>query len=297
MKPLLNPKLDIVFKQLFTTDPDILLDLINVVLGFPEYQRIQSIEIKNPIILPEDITEKYIILDIKAVDTRKSLYDIEMQTQKYRYYPERIVYYLSRMYAIQLEAGESYEYLRPVIGIHFLDYEQFPKYAEWHFCFELRDVRYPKLRLTEQFLLHLFELPKFERVTQPEQWGEKMFEWLHFFNHAQQERDETMKTRYTNPAIHKAFTVLEKLSADEETRYRAEMREEALRNKVSELSAAREEGREEGKEEGRKEGELIGQIRLLQRILKHSIITDEEFEQKSMKELEEMLQELEAKLD
>lgn len=51
-----------------------------------------------------------------------------------------------------------------------------------------------------------------------------------------------MRTQYKNPAIHKAFNVLEQLSADEETRLRAEVREKALKNAASELAAAREEG-------------------------------------------------------
>lgn len=93
-----------------------------------------------------------------------------------------------------------------------------------------------------------------------------------------------MRTQYSNPAIQKAFTVLEKLSADEETRYQAEMRERALKNKVSELAAAKEEGK------------LIGQIRLLQEILKHPMSSEEELAQKSIEELNEMLLELKAEL-
>jgi hypothetical protein len=51
-----------------------------------------------------------------------------------------------------------------------------------------------------------------------------------------------MRTQYKNPAIHKAFDMLEKLSADENARLRAEIREKALKNEVSMLAAARREG-------------------------------------------------------
>ncbi|MDI6791377.1 MAG: hypothetical protein QME81_00720 [bacterium] len=78
------------------------------------------------------------------------------------------------------------------------------------------------------------------------------------------------------------------------------MRERALRNKVSELAAAREEGieegREEGREEGLKQGEIIGQIRLLQEMLKHLICSEKDLVQKSIEELNKMLQELKAEL-
>ncbi len=48
-----------------------------------------------------------------------------------------------------------------------------------------------------------------------------------------------MRTHYENPAIHKAFSVLETLSADEETRRLAQIREDALMNEQYELDAAR----------------------------------------------------------
>lgn len=91
----------------------------------------------------------------------------------------------------------------------------------------------------------------------------------------------------------KTFNTLETLSADEETRRLAEMREKALRNKISELFAAKEEGREEGIEKG----ELIGEIRMLQRISKHPISSKEELAAKTMRDLTQILQEMEAALN
>jgi predicted transposase/invertase (TIGR01784 family) len=250
MKRLLTPKLDLVFKLLFTKAPELLLNLVNAVLEYPHHVHIQEIHVTNPIILPEELTEKLIILDLQAIDERGHYYDIEMQVRKYASYPERTLYYLSRLYAGQLESGEQYEQLRPVIGVHFVDYTQFPNYPPWHFCFELCDVRYPELCLTQDLSLHVFELPKLAQQVQAERWGNPMFEWLHFFNHAHEEGEKTMQTQYKNPVIHKAFQVLETLSADEETRLRAEIREKALKNARSELWAARAEGRAEGIIEG-----------------------------------------------
>jgi predicted transposase/invertase (TIGR01784 family) len=164
-----------------------------------------------------------------------------MQVQRYAAYPERALYYLCRLYGTQLERGESYGQLTPVIGMHFLDYEHFQTYPDTRFCFELRDVQYPELRLTQDLSLHVFELPKLKRQGQRAAWGDPVFEWLHFLNYAHEE-DEIMRTHYTNPAIHKAFDLLETLSADELTRQQAEMREKALKNEVSMLEAARTEG-------------------------------------------------------
>ena len=62
---------------------------------------------------------------------------------------------------------------------------------------------------------------------------------------ADSETEETMSENYTNPKIHKTFQALEALSADEQARLRAEMRERALMNEISELSAAKGEGMRE----------------------------------------------------
>lgn len=127
-------------------------------------RHIRSLEVRNPTILPEELTEKFIILDILAVDENNRQYDIEMQVQKFSYYPERTLYYLCRMYAGQLEAGEPFTHLTPVIGIHFVDYEQFSEQAIWRWCFELRDVQHPVVRLTTDLSLYLLELPKLDRL-------------------------------------------------------------------------------------------------------------------------------------
>ena len=72
-----------------------------------------------------------------------------------------------------------------------------------------------------------------------------------------------MRTHYKNPAIHKAFDRLEEMSADEQTRLRAEIREKALKNEVSMLAAAHREGEKIGIEKGIEKGEAL----LLQRLL------------------------------
>lgn len=54
-----------------------------------------------------------------------------------------------------------------------------------------------------------------------------------------------MRNLYQSNAVRKAFSALEKLSADQKTRHLAEVREKALKNEVSMLGAAKREGRHE----------------------------------------------------
>ncbi|OQX26718.1 MAG: hypothetical protein BWK80_08965 [Desulfobacteraceae bacterium IS3] len=141
MSILLTPKLDLVFKKLFAENIGILINLLNAVLGLPKKQQIRSVEVRNPIILPEEITQKFIVLDVLVTDRMGLSYEIEMQVRRYESYSKRALYYLSRIYAGQLDSGEDYEKLKPVIGIHFLDYELFPDQDDFRFRFEMRDVR------------------------------------------------------------------------------------------------------------------------------------------------------------
>ncbi len=254
MKKLLNPKNDLVFKLLFSTDEEILADLINCVLAFPEHHRITSAMVKNPVVSPEEAAKKFIILDIHAIDETGREFDIEMQVRKYAAYPRRAAYYLCRLYAGQLNAGDEYGELKPAVGIHFLDFELFPESPDFHYRFMFRDEQKPEIVLTNDLALHIIELPVFERKMR-ENAKTPLREWLRFFNHADEE-GETMKQNAANPMIRKAVGVLEGLSADEKTRLLAEMREKALKDEATFLGEARREGFERGRAEGKSEGKI-----------------------------------------
>ena len=269
MKKFLSPKNDFVFKKLFTSDTEILTDLINNALELTGSDRIISVEVNNPDILPDELERKFIILDIRAVDGSGHEYDIEMQVRRFEHYPRRSLFYLCRMYGDQLKSGEDYSELHPVIGIHFLDYTLFPDAPDFHYRFHLRDTRYPHLILTDDLSLHIFELPRIEQHMQALGSREPvdLLGWLHFFNHAQEGGEKNMKDHYKNPMIHRALDALQALSADEKTRELAERREKALKDEAMFLNEAkkigREEGRKEGLKEGRKEGKKETAINLL----------------------------------
>ncbi|MCP4347844.1 MAG: Rpn family recombination-promoting nuclease/putative transposase, partial [Desulfobacterales bacterium] len=114
---------------------------------------------------------------------------------------------------------------------------------------------HPELLLTDDMALHMIELPKFEKkMGKTLKSPNRLSEWLHFFNHAHEEKEETMRTHYENPLIHKAFSALESLSADDKTRILAQKREESLMNERYELTAARKKGEKTGWKKGREEG-------------------------------------------
>jgi predicted transposase/invertase (TIGR01784 family) len=155
--------------------------------------------------------------------------------------------------------------------------------------------------LTKDLSLHLIELPKFEkRLAQAQVTHDDLSEWLHFFNHAPEEEEKTMRTYYQTPLISKAFDVLEQLSADDATRQLAEAREKALRDEASiqwELQEARQKvtkarqkvvkARQQGRQEGKQEQARI----MAKQILALGRLTMEEIAQAtglSLAELQEL---------
>jgi predicted transposase/invertase (TIGR01784 family) len=161
MTPLLDPKNDFVFKKLFAEAPLLLTALINAVRS--REPPLAVVEVLNPRIDPEELTGKFIVLDVLAQDARGRRYNLEMQVRQFRAWSARSAYYLARTLTQQLASGGDYRQLQPAIGIHLLDFDLFTAPAQQDqavWCFELRDRLQPVVKLGDELQLHLIELPR-----------------------------------------------------------------------------------------------------------------------------------------
>jgi flagellar biosynthesis/type III secretory pathway protein FliH len=82
--------------------------------------------------------------------------------------------------------------------------------------------------------------------------------WVALMEHWQ---EENAMTEIAYPPVQQALGILKNLSADEEARRLALVRERALLNEITELNAARREGEARGEARGKIEGEAIGEAR------------------------------------
>ncbi len=243
MPTLLAPTNDYVFKRLFAAAPELLVSLINDLR--PDLPEIDSVEVLNPNIEPNELTGKYIILDVLARDVDGHCYNVEVQVRRYGAWRKRGLFYLARTLGNQLQTGEDYRELRAAIGLHLLAFDLFTtnkaerEQALWRF--EMRDERQPQVSLGNVLQLNLIELNKADRLELP---SSPLRTWITFFNHWQEEL--IMATIAHEPVI-KAINRLRELSADEEARRLAFVRERALHDEVSFLNEARREGRQEGR--------------------------------------------------
>lgn len=250
--PLLDPKNDYVFKRLFTREPQLLVSLINAVRV--DEPPITEVAILNPRIEPEELTGKFILLDVLAEDIEGRQYNVEMQVRNHPAWGARSVYYLASLLAAQLKSGADYTTIRPVIGIHLLDFDYFKApenqgQAVW--CFELRDRQRPAVLIGQELQLHLIELPKADRLGLATATQAALAAWVALLEHW---NEEPAMSAIDYPPVHRALGILKELSADEEARRLALVRQRALLSEITELNAARREGLAEGKAEGRAEG-------------------------------------------
>lgn len=118
-------KNDIAFRKIFGNENKkiILLSFLNAVMKLEGSSRIADVEIVNPYQLPIIKNLKASIIDVKARDERGNTYIVEMQVAEPDGLDKRLLYYASKDYARQIEKGEDYTELKPVIFIGIFDFK------------------------------------------------------------------------------------------------------------------------------------------------------------------------------
>lgn len=169
--------------------------------------------------------------------------NVEVQIRRYGAWHKRGLFYLARTLGTQLSTGEDYQELRASVGLHLLDFDLFTdtenerQQAIWRF--EMRDETHPEVSLGNILQMYLIELNKADCLGLPEG---PIRAWITFFKHWQ---EELTMANVAHEPVKKAMSRIRELSADEEARRLAFVRERALRDEVSFLNDARREGREE----------------------------------------------------
>ena len=205
-----------------------LLDFINAVQKSRDFPLIKDLEIKNPFNIKTIVVEKESILDIKAPAEDGRTFNIEVQTSGYGVFRHRSLYYWARLYGTQLETGDEYGKLCPVICINILDFKLFGREDKYHLCFMLRELEDPKLILTEHLVIHYLELPEFTDYST----DRVLDKWLYYLKHeGRDEEDERMKTLLEeNPRLAEAHEKYTAFTRDDELRdaYEARMNYECF---------------------------------------------------------------------
>jgi len=236
----LDPKLDIVFWMLFGAEQNrgLLISLLNAVLR-PSVP-IESAEVLHAQPERAGVDDKSIALDVRARLASGDQVDIEMQSQRRPAQRQRALYYWARLYAGQLHRGASYSDLRRCAVILITDFTELAS-PRFHSIFRLRDD-YCADPLTDHLELHLLELPKL-RTALARNDEPSLTAWCKFL--AAGSDEELEQLAMNDPVLRQAKDALDRLSADDEARMRAEQREMAQVSYELDMAVVRREGKAE----------------------------------------------------
>ena len=231
---LMSPKVDYCFKELLAYS-EIRKGFIAAILN-KDPEEIAETTLM-PTILSKDTEDgKYGILDVRVRMKNGSQMDLEMQVAPFEFWNNRVIFYLSKMYAEQVKEGDKYKNLKPCIHVSILNFNLFHEdrtcFREIAFCDLTTKQKYTDL--LEIYVLELKKLPQ-EQKEEP-----LIIKWMRFL--AAESREDFEKMAGEDNYINEAYEVLQKLSADERKRLEYEARQKAIRDYDSQMSSSREEG-------------------------------------------------------
>ena len=186
----IDPKVDYAFKRVFGSEENryALRHLLNAILAKSLLLSIEEVLLLNPFSQKDAADDRLSVLDIKAKDEAGREYIIEMQLFAQASFPERLLYYRANHYSQQLAEGDDYSNLRPVIVICFVNAVLFRELPGYHSCFELVDARHGG-RCTDQFAIHLVELPKYIEAAPVDNDADR---WAYFLKHGEEWEPKTL---------------------------------------------------------------------------------------------------------
>ena len=181
--PFVDIKNDIAFRKIFGNENKkiILISFLNAVMKLKGKDAIEDVEILNPYQLPIIKNLKASIIDVKARDKKGKTYIIEMQVAEPDGLDKRLLYYASKEYSQQIESGDFYTKLKPVIFIGIFDFKftEGGKYLSHHAVCDVENGE----RIIKDMDFYFIELPKF--IKPLSDLIEVTDKWIYFFKEAE----------------------------------------------------------------------------------------------------------------
>ena len=236
-------KNDILFKMLFSKNPDLLKRLVSVLLGIT-FESIGDFILINTEMPPEEIGKKFCRLDINMIVDGKRV-NIEIQVEDEGNYPERSMFHWAKMFASALPSGHDYSLLPKTIVISILGFMQFDC-AEVHSEFAPMEVSRHEI-LSDKQRYHFFELPKLPDVDLIDANSEKDL-WLALFNAKTEEELEKLVSS-GGEVMSEAVKEYRVITATDEFKYWDMVRERARHDEAQAISNAEKREREKWQKE------------------------------------------------
>lgn len=239
----LNPTNDLAFTKIFGNEKKkhILISFLNSILRLPTNKQITEVSLLNPKQAPHLPGTKETILDVRCHDQTGSEYIVEMQVIPQAFFDKRVLYYAAKTYSQQLNKGDRYHELKPIIflGILNFNFTADAHYLSTH-CIHNIETKEHVLR---DFRFTFAELPKFNKTETELQSIED--KWLFFLKNAKKLTEIPEVIR--EAAIREAFEIVNSLNWDKETLHLYTMRNIYLQDEINRVLYGYNKGKIEGK--------------------------------------------------
>lgn len=243
----INPKTDYAFKKIFgsSESKDILISFLNAMI-YDGNPTIEDLEIINPNLPPKITGLKDTYLDVKARLADGTLVIIEMQVLNVESFGKRVLYNAAKTYASQLQKGQGYRMLQPVIALTLTDFEMFENsdrlISRFIYKEETTNLKYTDNNMELVFI----ELPKFTKeLSQLETLADK---WIYFMKYANT-LTQVPQTMDIVPEIHQAFDIANQVNLNPDELEELEQQEMFIYDQQGVIIKAKREGGEEARQE------------------------------------------------
>lgn len=270
MRHPIDPKVDCVFKALLGSEDNraLLIHFLNAVLVDDLPAPITEVEILNPYNERETFSDKLTIVDVKARDAARRLFQIEIQLLVFADLASRILYGWADLYSQQLQSGQDHRELKPTYAIWILDQSLRRDDSAYARRYRMRDDR--GYDLIDHGSIWVLELNKFA-AAQVETERER---WLKFFTEAERFDEATLPDWMHTAEMRQAMSTLNAFSEKEREYHAYQARQEFLRQQrgiqreLDEARAAEEAERRAKEAERRAKEAALAEVERLKALLK-----------------------------
>ena len=260
-KEYLDLKMDFMFKQIFG-DPrrkSITIAFLNKILKRQDNESIVDVLYENTERIKEEYDGKTSRLDILVFTSNEERINVEIQLQNRYDFPERALYYWSKLYSSSIGSGEDYSKLVPTIIISILNFPLFPQETDSvHNVFRVMEIN-ENFFWSPHLEFHVIDLSQFmvkwkkHRREMKQNRGSE-YPWLIMLSAANHENKtlnlemikELEEFAMNEQEIREALIEWETLSSNKENKMLYESRLKFLRDQLSLVRNERKTARAEG---------------------------------------------------
>jgi predicted transposase/invertase (TIGR01784 family) len=278
-------------KTLFGSDDhrDLLIHFLNALLVEDLAAPITDVDILNPYNERETLDDKLTVVDVKARDAARRIFQIEIQLLVFANLAPRILYAWADLFSQQLQRGDDYRVLQPVYAIWILDGTLFRDRSEYAHRYRWRDDR--GRPLVDHGTIRVYELSKF--AVEPVQNDAER--WLKFLKDGETLDPTRLPAWMQPPIMRSAMSTLNAFSEKERDYHRYQSRQEALR--VQRAVAQELEERRVAEQAALQAAEAALQAKEAERQAKEAALQDKEAERQAKEAALAEIARLKALLD